>query len=406
MKSGTWSLVVAVAVLVMGRASGGAAAIRVAPDGTGDFTAIQPAIDAAVDGDAVVVAAGEYIVAEPVDFGGKAIALRAEAGAVETTIRMSETPSDPKRASVVMFAAGESEAASLEGFTLTGGRGTFTDAPQCEGGPDAFDCVGGEAWVGGGLFCERGARPSIINCRITGNVSDKGAGVFCRSSASFLNCVIAGNLAREQVGDAIYCPDPPWPSLRSCTIGGRRYATAPLYARPSADNCLLWGSEGNVRVGRSNMHVDPAMELVDAAGGDYRPRPGSIAIDAGTSEGAPSFDLDGHVRPCGRWVDVGAYEAGDCGPQPRFRRGDASADGKANLTDAILTLSHLLLGGEDLPCDKAADADDTKGLTLGDAVYLLEFFFRDGAPPPPPFPECGWDPTVDVLDCRSYPGCR
>jgi hypothetical protein len=48
--------------------------------------------------------------------------------------------------------------------------------------------------------------------------------------------------------------------------------------------------------------------------GDYRLRPGSPAIDAGTPDGAPPLDKDGIERPCGAGVDIGAHEAGDCVP--------------------------------------------------------------------------------------------
>ncbi|MDI3517800.1 MAG: hypothetical protein PWP09_1866, partial [Thermotogota bacterium] len=34
----------------------------------------------------------------------------------------------------------------------------------------------------------------------------------------------------------------------------------------------------------------------------------SPAIDAGTAEGAPSDDLEHHIRPQGGGFDIGAYE--------------------------------------------------------------------------------------------------
>ena len=38
--------------------------------------------------------------------------------------------------------------------------------------------------------------------------------------------------------------------------------------------------------------------------GDYHLQVGSPCIDAGTSEGAPTFDIEGHGRPCGAGVDM------------------------------------------------------------------------------------------------------
>jgi hypothetical protein len=43
--------------------------------------------------------------------------------------------------------------------------------------------------------------------------------------------------------------------------------------------------------------------------GDYHLTPGSAAIDAGTSLGAPAFDFDGDLRPLLGAFDIGADEA-------------------------------------------------------------------------------------------------
>lgn len=56
-----------------------------------------------------------------------------------------------------------------------------------------------------------------------------------------------------------------------------------------------------------NIQADP--KFVDPAQGDFHLQQGSPAIDAGTSAGAPSTDLDGRARSDGH-VDIGAYEFG------------------------------------------------------------------------------------------------
>jgi len=84
-----------------------------------------------------------------------------------------------------------------------------------------------------------------------------------------------------------------------------------------------------------------------------------------------------------------------------FVRGDATADGAVNLSDAVTILNHLFLGDTDLVCRDAADADDDGKLILTDALFVLDFLFRGGRTLPAPFPEPGIDLTEDALDCTG-----
>jgi pectin methylesterase-like acyl-CoA thioesterase len=119
--------------------------IYVDEDGQADFDNIQAGIDAAVDGDTVLVAPGEYVITEPITFRGKAIMVISEAGRDETTIRMG-TPADPNRGSVVIFENHETETSVLDGFTISGGKGSWVFIPTKGPWP------GGNDWVGGGIF--------------------------------------------------------------------------------------------------------------------------------------------------------------------------------------------------------------------------------------------------------------
>ena len=83
-----------------------------------------------------------------------------------------------------------------------------------------------------------------------------------------------------------------------------------------------------------------------------------------------------------------------------FRRGDANADGRVNLVDAIAVLEFVFRGGE-LACLDGGDVNDDGALELDDAVGLLEFLFRGAMAPAAPYPEAGEDPTEDALGCRS-----
>ena len=77
------------------------------------YPTIQSAIDAAVTGDRIEVAPGDY--AECVDFGGKAIHVLSAAGAAETVIT-----GDGSATPTVRFVNGEGPSTMLEGFTIEG----------------------------------------------------------------------------------------------------------------------------------------------------------------------------------------------------------------------------------------------------------------------------------------------
>lgn len=112
-----------------------------------DHPTIQGAIDAAVDGDTIIVRAGKY--KETIDFSGKEIVLQSEEGPDKTTI------DGRQNGSVVKFVNGEGPGAVLTGFLIKNGNGTrggyFND------------------YYGGGIFCDGGSCPLITGNVITEN---------------------------------------------------------------------------------------------------------------------------------------------------------------------------------------------------------------------------------------------
>jgi hypothetical protein len=88
-----------------------------------------------------------------------------------------------------------------------------------------------------------------------------------------------------------------------------------------------------------------------------------------------------------------------------FQRGYANNDDLYNMTDAISILNWLFLGTAKPRCVKAADVNDDGKVDITDGVRLLNHLFLGGPAPPPPFAECGLDPTEDDLDCQEFPLC-
>jgi hypothetical protein len=199
-----------------------AATITVGPGAAYDFNTIQAGIDAAVDGDTVLVAPGEYVITEPITFRGKAITVKSEAGPDETTIRMG-TPADTNRASVVVFENNETAASVLDGFTITGGTGfrVFT--------PEKSEYV----WCGGGIYVANASSAIVRNCAIVQNSAKYvGGGVECweNSSATITNCTIAGNSTTEG-GGGVVCSYGSSVTMTDCIIRGN-----------STGGVLCWGN--------------------------------------------------------------------------------------------------------------------------------------------------------------------
>ncbi len=115
-------------------------------DGSGDAPTVQAGIDSSRTGDTVLVHPGRYY--ENLDYRGKDLVLRSAEGPKATILDGSLRDS-----SVVVIRRGETRAAVLEGFTITGGRGST---------------IWGKAQDGGGICCEESS-PTIRGNKIVGN---------------------------------------------------------------------------------------------------------------------------------------------------------------------------------------------------------------------------------------------
>ena len=90
--------------------------------------------------------------------------------------------------------------------------------------------------------------------------------------------------------------------------------------------------------------------------------------------------------------------------QPDFQRGDSNDDGAIDTTDVFGLLQYLFSTGPAPSCQKAADANDDGRVNLSDALSTALHLFQ-GKVIPPPFDDCGLDPTEDALSCDGFGEC-
>jgi len=145
---------------------------------------------------------------------------------------------------------------------------------------------------------------------------------------------------------------------------------------------------GEVRLGgrRGNVEFGPD------AGADGDDRTAEISL-----EGERPQSVEVAFKNSDRYFSV-AVDLSCPQLRPAFRRGDCNGDGNSDISDVILTLSHLFRGSSRWRCDDACDANDDGGINLSDPVMLLDYLFKAGVEPASPGPSaCGIDPTADFL---------
>lgn len=296
------------------------------------LASIQAGINAARNGDTVIVSPGNYV--ENINFLGKAITVRSQ-NPEDAEVVASTIIDGGGVGSVVTFNASEQETSVLSGFTITNGRADW----------------------GGGIQCAAWTVPTVRNNRIVGNTALKGGGgIYCAYSVTATRNAIAFNESQFE-GGGIYAELSSWPLVTSnCiyenkagTSGGGIFCgsfcvgriinstiadnTAPsgaggIYAAlgssPDIWNCILWrnGDDlfgwgaansciedvGGENEGPGNIHSNPL--FVNPALENYHILASSPCIGAGTltAPSMPTRDFDGETIPASLKADIGADE--------------------------------------------------------------------------------------------------
>jgi parallel beta-helix repeat protein len=333
------------------------ATIYVGPDEA--VKTIQAGIDAASDGDIVVVRDGIYSGEgnAGILFNGKGITVKSENGRKQCIIDGGK-----KRFSIVTFSNGEKASSVLSGFTI---KNCLNSGIQCvNSSPTISNCTitGNSSFdtyyeMGGGIF-NMDSSPLIKNCIISANISKLGGGISCyRSSPKISDCTISENFA-YQSGGGIYIYDESSPSIANSVIKQNKAVLAAggilstWVASPTITNCTIvgnsnsWGGvihssrnssvrvfnsiiwankspasvaysdEGKVTIAYSDLTGGYGgkgnIDAVPGFGHGYVLASDSPCIDAGDNHapGVSKYDRNGRPRisPKAGSVDMGAYE--------------------------------------------------------------------------------------------------
>jgi hypothetical protein len=292
------------------------------------YSTIQAAVDAAVNGDTVIIAPGTYTGYgnTDIDFKGKAIMVRSETGPESCIIDCQGAEEEPHRG--FYFHNNEGPDSVLSGLTI----------------------INGWADDGGGIYCSESS-PTVKNCIFSGNSSvDFGGGMFCQRNCSLnlSNCAFVKNSARRS-GDGLFvshycsliltnCSLTGNSSINSGDTGGGLYNA--MYVNAYLNNCIIWGNTsgsgtgheiytgfystlsinycdihvGSTQIynvgstiewGDGNIYINPLLAL-----DGYHLLSSSPCINAGDPAGdySEQTDIDGEQRVMLDRVDMGADE--------------------------------------------------------------------------------------------------
>jgi parallel beta-helix repeat protein/predicted outer membrane repeat protein len=322
-----------------------------------DYLTIQGAVDAAENGDVVVISAGTYVGTGNVniDMRGKSVTV------------CSTDPDDPEvvAGTVIdgtglswkngfVFRSGETTGSKVSGLTVKGTYNFTGGAFACynNSSPLIENCVitGNRAFLGGGAYIANSqSRPVFRNCTITNNTATVNGGAVYSNAAGpiFENCVFTGNTAPN--GGAIYAHNTGNPALTNCTITGNTAKTSGggIYSYNDSDitltNCIIYGNTAPraadiflppmglatiMDVAYSNLSYDAAkVEFANAntlnlVAGNVFDDPlftgdsllilqkVSPCVDAGKESVVLGADTDvvGSPRVSGGGIDIGAFE--------------------------------------------------------------------------------------------------
>ncbi|MCP4706841.1 MAG: hypothetical protein GY865_19760 [candidate division Zixibacteria bacterium] len=359
-----------------------------------DQPTIQAGIDAAVNGDIVIVADGIYTGDgnRDIDFLGKAIVVMTENGPDYTEIDCEGSETEPHRG--FYFQNSESASSELIGFKIHNGYHDHGGAIRIESSSPAIsNCnlnnnTATDMTYSGGAISLNNSTSTISNCVINFNTAIGGGGLFFwESDATLINCIVTNNIANPGGGGGIHCHGGN-PEIVNCTFanndgggwgGGIDYYTG----APTIQNCIVYnnsadngsgiwcGTSGaiiscsnlylNGISGRSHSEIncfssDPL--FIDANNGDYRLIYNSPCLP------------DNNECQLLIGALIGTYGCGD-----------VNDDSEIDILDIVSLINYKYKGGIAPDPLESADVNHDTNVDILDIVHLINFKYKGGDEP-------------------------
>jgi predicted outer membrane repeat protein len=158
---------------------------------------------------------------------------------------------------------------------------------------------------GGAVYANNG-NPLFANTLFwANNAKFNGGAVYTESASTFTHCTFANNRS-ENVGGAIYSSNSSTTITNSIAWENSAKVNYPHFTATSTYSCVVGEPYGTGNIGNDPLFVDPA-------NGDFRLRNTSPCIDKGLNSATPTWltsDYYGNARLAGTNVDMGITEGG------------------------------------------------------------------------------------------------
>ena len=306
-------------------------------DGKADFDNIQAAVNAASDGDEILVMPGTYTSTQGhvINSLGKSIWLHSLLGSQVTII-----DGEFSRRGIGCF-NGENSNTIIEGFTIR----------DCVNIPFDYDGDGDadEYWdsqLGGGLIV-RYSNPTLKACVFDSNESSSagGGGSLFFSDANILNCEFINNYA-DAYGGGLHCYSGN-PSLNNClfesnsvSIQGLGGALYNAYSNNSIFECIITKNYKGIYTHSSNSEQDPLLTNSILCSnseyqitGDYVDGGGNSITTNCINQDCPDINGDGYVNVSDLLVVIDQWGLTDS-------PADLNFDGIVDVTDLLIVVGN------------------------------------------------------------------